>query len=357
MRRAILLILFILALAVAGQPVALAESFKAIGQFSLRALDDGCYQITDGVGREIFLAPRGQPAPPQADPANVVPIPVRRMAMDSGRDASLLITLGVIDTVVAVSGGPKDWTIPQIKKGLADGAIVSLGQNHALDYEQLSKAKPDVFFTWDESLIPMLAELGVPTVITNTELARDLDTQIRFVELLAPLFDRQRQADEYVARVYAALETIKAKTRQTQSKPKIIWGDIYSKRVLVEPGNSWAAQIVEAAGGDYLFMDVAGDTCLEIALERFYASGNQADVMITYRGPALGMATKAQMAKANKSIAGIRPLTAGRVYCPLDHYRQSSHRLDEVLIDLAAIIHPELYPGHKLKFFMEMPEK
>jgi iron complex transport system substrate-binding protein len=44
-----------------------------------------------------------------------------------------------------------------------------------------------------------------------------------------------------------------------KKKPKVIWGDVFSKRVLVEPGNSWAAQIVQAAGGDYLFADVAGD--------------------------------------------------------------------------------------------------
>jgi iron complex transport system substrate-binding protein len=282
---------------------------------------------------------------------------VKSVATDSWRDTSILPALGVIDKVKAVTGKPKDWTIPKIREGLENGSVVSLGQRHGLDFEQLAKVKPDVFFTWDESLVPMMDELGIPTVVTNTEIARDLDTQIRFINYLAPFFGKQKEADEYVRRAYAALEGIKAKTSRVEKKPKVIWGDVYSKRVLVEPGNSWAAQIVDAAGGDYLFADVSGDTCLEIALERFFFSGNQADIMITYRTPRQGVATKARMAALNKTIAGIKPLNTGKVFYPRKHYSQSADKLDEILVELAAMIHPELYPGHKLKFFAEMPEE
>lgn len=234
--------------------------FTAIGPYSVESRKDGSFVVTDGIGRHIYLVPRGQQAPPGLQPKDIVRIPVKSLATDSWRDTSLLVALGTIDTVKAVTGKTDDWTIPQIHNGLKDGSVVSLGQRHGLDYEQLTKVKPDVFFTWDESLVPLLDELGIPTVITNTETARDLDTQIRFINYLAPFFGKQKEADEYVTRTYAALEEIKAKTSRVSKKPRVIWGDIYSKRVLVEPGNSWAAQIVEAAGGDYLFADVAGDT-------------------------------------------------------------------------------------------------
>jgi iron complex transport system substrate-binding protein len=234
--------------------------FKAIGPFSVESRADGSFVITDGIGRKIYLVPKGQQVPPGLKPKDIVRIPVQTLATDSSRDTSLLLALGAIDTVKAVTGKPGDWTIPQIHNGLKNGTIVSLGQRHGLDYEQLAKVKPEVFFTWDESLVPMMDELGVPTVVTNTETARDLDTQIRFINYLAPFFGKQKEADEYVTRTYAALEGIKAKTSGVGKKPKVIWGDVYSKRVLVEPGNSWAAQIVEAAGGDYLFADVSGDT-------------------------------------------------------------------------------------------------
>ncbi|MCB2190073.1 MAG: ABC transporter substrate-binding protein [Deltaproteobacteria bacterium] len=355
MKKSILVFLALLIISLAA-PLPPRAAFRAIGPFSVESHEDGSFIITDGIGRRIYLVPRGKTPPPGVPPQEVVRIPVKSIASDSARDTSLLLALDAINTVKAVTGKPQDWTIPYIHQGLVQGSIVSLGQSHGLDYEQLAKVKPDVFFTWDESLIPMMDELGIPTVITNTDLARDLDTQIGFVKFLAPFFGSHRQADDYVAKVYTALDGIKTKTQQADSKPKVIWGDVYSKRVLVEPGNSWAAQIVQAAGGDYLFADVSGDTCLEIALERFFSSGNEAEVMITYRTPRQGMATKARMKATNRTIAGIKPLNSGKVYYPLKHYRQSAQKLDEILLDLAAIIHPELYPGHQLRYFAELQE-
>lgn len=76
--------------------------------------------------------------------------------------------------------------------------------------------------------------------------------------------------------------------------------------------------------------------------------------MITYRTPKQGMATKAHMKATNKTIAGIRPLNGGKVFYPLKHYSQSADKLDQILVELAAMIHPELYPGFKLKYFAEM---
>jgi iron complex transport system substrate-binding protein len=42
---------------------------------------------------------------------------------------------------------------------------------------------------------------------------------------------------------------------------------------------------------------------------------------------------------------------------PKPVYAQSADRLDELLTEIAAILHPEAYPGHELKFFVELPLK
>ncbi len=31
-------------------------------------------------------------------------------------------------------------------------------------------------------------------------------------------------------------------------------------------------------------------------------------------------------------------------------------KLDEIITEIAAILNPELFPGYKLKFFVELPE-
>jgi iron complex transport system substrate-binding protein len=55
-------------------------------------------------------------------------------------------------------------------------------------------------------------------------------------------------------------------------------------------------------------------------------------------------------------LASIRPLKAGKVYAPLPHYSQSGDRLDEILTEIAAILHPEAYPDFQYQYFVELPD-
>jgi iron complex transport system substrate-binding protein len=59
----------------------------------------------------------------------------------------------------------------------------------------------------------------------------------------------------------------------------------------------------------------------------------------------------------NPLLRGIRPLQSGKVFAPLPHYIQSGDKLDEILTEIAAILHPRLYPGYKRRYFMELPDR
>ena len=59
----------------------------------------------------------------------------------------------------------------------------------------------------------------------------------------------------------------------------------------------------------------------------------------------------------NPILKNIGPLENGKVLAPLPHYAQSTDRLDEIILEMAAILHPELFPGYKKKFFLELPDE
>lgn len=56
-------------------------------------------------------------------------------------------------------------------------------------------------------------------------------------------------------------------------------------------------------------------------------------------------------------LAGIGPLDKGQVFSPLPHYAQSIDRLDEIALEIAALIHPKLFPGFERQFFIELPKE
>lgn len=331
--------------------------FMSIGGFAVNKIGQGWTEVRDGAGRTFVLIPRGEKAPDGYETWQVVETPVRRVAAYGSFDISILKALGVIeDVLVGVTKKKEEWTIPEVVKGMAENRITYLGNYNAIDYERLKASEPELVLTWDMSIIPMLDEMGIACVVTSTPVAMCLNARMKFVSFIAPFFNKEKEARAYFSKVDAALEKIREVTKDAPENPKVIWGDIYEKRVLVEPGNAWVGELVALAQSDYLFDDVIGKSCIEISLERFLYSGEDAEIFFTYRTPSNGATSKAALARANPLVAGLKPLKDGKVYSPYATYAQSGDKLDEILTDIAAILHPSCYPGHMSRYFRELPD-
>jgi iron complex transport system substrate-binding protein len=331
------------------------QSFMNVGEFAVTR-KEGYIVVRDGAGRTLALVPRGQPAPAGFAPTRVIETPVRRAVAYRPFEVGILKALGEVDAVVGVTSPRDKWFVDEMRRGFDEGRIAYVGEYNSIDYERVKTLHPDVVMTWDPSIIPMMDSLGIPVVVTSTPIATCLNTQMRFVQFIAPFFGREKEADAYFKRVSDTLADIRHKTKDDK-KPNVMWGDIYEKRVLVEPGNAWVAELIGIAQSDYLFDDVYGTSCIEISTERFLSSGEQADLYFTYRTPQAGATSKAALARLNPLIANIRPLGRdGRAYAPLPLYAQSADRLDEIMLDISAILHPSIFPRHQLKFFQQLPD-
>jgi iron complex transport system substrate-binding protein len=331
------------------------RSFMNVGEFSV-SRKDGHTEVRDGAGRRLALVPRGGPAPAGFEPTSVIEVPVRRVIASRAFEIGIMAALGVPEALVGVTEPKEKWTRDDVRQGFKEGRIAYVGPGTDIDYERVKAQRPEVVMTWDPSIIPMMDSLDIPVVVTATPIATCLNTHMRFVEFIAPFFGRENEGQAYFEKVAAALQNIRDRT-QGLPKPKAMWGDIYEKRVFVEPGNAWVAELIGLAQSDYLFDDVYGTSCIEISTERFIHSGKEADIYFTYRTAGRGASSKAALARTNPLIAGIRPLgPEGRVYAPKPLYAQSSDRLDEILTEISAILHPQAHPGHPMSFFVELPD-
>ncbi len=334
-----------------------SDVFLDIGPFSVENIGHNITVVQDGAGRKILLVPRGKKAPKKLSDMLVVHTPVRRVVAYRYFDVSALKVLGVLNTLTGVTIPLDKWHLPQIRQRIKKGLIKYIGRPDAIDFETLKRLGPDLVLTWDLSVIPMLNDLGIAAVITTTPVAMCLNARMKFVEFLAPFFQRRKAARLFYRRVKNALDDIKIRTSNVLDRPKVMWGDIYEKRVLVEPGNSWIGQLVAIVNSDYLFDDIYGASCIEINLERFIYSGRDADIYFTYRTPETGATSKDALKELNPLIADIKPLRPrGRVYAPSPDFNEQQDRLDEIFTEIAAILHPQLYPGYRLKFFIRLPE-
>jgi iron complex transport system substrate-binding protein len=334
------------------------QSFIQIGEFTIVRASENRTEVRDGAGRTLVLVPRSAPMPKDVNPTRLVRTPVQRVAAYGFFDVATMRALGVLeDALVGVTCPAEGWHVQEVKQGMAEGKIAFLGDYNSIDFERLKQQQPELVLTWDHSIIPMLEELGIPCAITSTPTAMCLNARMRFVQFLAPFFHKEKEADAFFERVNNALIAIRERTADAGPPPKVMWGDIYEKRVLVEPGNAWVGELVGLAHSDYLFEDVYGTSCIEIAVERFLYSGDEADILFTYRTKEDGATSKAALARMNPLLEDIRPFKQGKVFAPLPHYKQSGDRLDEILTEIAAIVHPDVYRDYERRYFVELPDQ
>ena len=283
-------------------------SFIQIGEFTINRVTPDRTDVRDGAGRTLVLIPRHAKAPADVAPSRIVRVPVERVVAYGFFEVATLRALGIIDRLVGVTTPENRWFVKEVKEGMASGKIAFLGDASSIDFERLKKQRPELVLTWDPSIIPMLDGLKIPCAVTSTPVAMCLNARMRFVQFLAPFFQREKEADAFFDRINMTLMDIRDRTADAGPTPKVMWGDIYEKRVLVEPGNAWVGELVGLAQSDYLFNDVYGTSCIEIAVERFLYSGEEADILFTYRTRDSGATSKEALARMNPLLKGIGPL-------------------------------------------------
>ena len=338
-------------------------AFLQIGDFSVRRVSDSRTEVRDGSGRTLVLIPKDAPLPPDCDPKLVLRVPVQRVAAYGNLSVAAMQVLGVAKEALAgVTLPEKEWARcnPDIAQSMREGRVVWLGDPDRIDYERLKQLEPDLVISWDATVLPLLNDLRIPVLVAASPLSGSLEVRMRYVQFLAPFFGKEREAAAWFAQVETALAEIRARAAGVSKRPGVMWGGPYGRRILVEPGNSWESELIELAGGNFLFKDVFGASscCVEISLERFLLSGAEAELLFTYGNRTTGITSKAAVSRMNPLIQGIAPLKTGRVYAPaVCKHHASVSRMGEMLTEIAAILHPELYPDRHKHYFEELPER
>ncbi|MCD6305425.1 MAG: ABC transporter substrate-binding protein [Deltaproteobacteria bacterium] len=333
--------------------------FEQFGQFTVKSLHDGRKEITDGIGRKLLLVPRGNKPLKGDEEARTVRVPVEKVVVYSAYNAALIKELGRVNSIAGVISPEERWYIPEIREGIRDGKISYIGEYKSIDYEKLKALKPNVVFTWDEGIIPKLEELSIPCVLTSTRIAKDLASHINFIQFLSAFYGEEEMAKSFVDAQFKEIDEISAGWKEAKSKPKVVWGDIYERKVLVEPGNSWAGQMVEKAGGDYLFHDLEGASCMQVTLEKFFSRTKGADILVTYRGPESGITSKERLRQSSRLLQAveINPMNEGSIYFTGCRLYQTAD-VAGIIGELASLLHPGLFPEQKTpEYFFKLQDK
>ncbi|WP_310994155.1 ABC transporter substrate-binding protein [Aequorivita marina] len=289
----------------------------------------------------------------------VVQVPIEKMVVTSTTHIPSLEMLGETNSLV---GFPDLSFISSEKtrKRIANDEITELGKNEDINTEILIDLAPDAIIGFaidgNNSTFSTIQKTGIPVLYNSDWTETSPLGKAEWIKFFGLLFKKEKQADSIfntIEKKYLEVKDLAATAAET---PTVISGAMFKDVWYMPQGNSWGAQFIADAHGDYLWKNAKGTGSLSLNLESVIEKGHDAEVWI---GP--GQFTSLEEIKnASDAYAQFKAFKDEKVYSysmkkgatgGVIYFELAPNRPDLVLKDHVKILHPELLPEYQLYFF------
>lgn len=294
----------------------------------------------------------------------LVRLPVSRVILTSTTQIPHLDLLGETNKL---TGFPKtDLISSELTRARIDsGKVTDLGSGPSVNPEMVINLQPDwvMISTLGEDLryLDLFAQAGIPALINGEYVEQNplgRAEWIKFTGVLLGKYEEAVEAFEKIKSAYQEAERLASK-RSTDLRPKVLSGVMYQDIWYAPGAESWGAQLLQHAGGDYVFEDQAGAGSLQLNYEFVLDRATEAEIWI---GSADFPDLKT-MASNEPRYRNFKAWETGKVYTytakkgatgGLEYFELGYVRPDLLLKDLIKILHPELLPEYELYFYQKL---
>jgi iron complex transport system substrate-binding protein len=206
-----------------------------------------------------------------------------------------------------------------------------------------------------------LAETGIPVAVEGSYMEESPLGRAEWIKFTAAFLGKGAEADSAFAVVDSSYRALAALARTAKRRPTVFVGAPFGGSWWVASGRTYVGRLLADAGGDYLWASDTTRGSLHLDMEAVLGRAADADFWINAgewkdladaerKDPrnALFKAWKEGHVYANDAI---RCDAGGR-----DFFETGASRPDWILADLIHILHPELLPGHKPRWYRRLPE-
>jgi len=291
-----------------------------------------------------------------------IQIPIKNIVVTSTTHIPSLEMLDVTDKLI---GFPNLNYISseKVRARIDAKKIKELGSNQSLNTEALIDMQPEVIIGYGiDNTNPTLDNLqksGLKVVLNGDWNEQSPLGKAEWIKLFGALFDKQTLANSLFKRIEHEYTTTLSLIKNSTQKPSILAGALYEDKWYLPQGESWGAQFLANAGGNYLWRQTKGTGSLALSFEEVIEKGLNADFWI---GPGQ-FTTLADLAKASENYTKFKAYKTKNIYTfsakkgktgGVIYYELAPNRPDIVLKDLVKILHPDLLPNHTLYFFQKL---
>jgi iron complex transport system substrate-binding protein len=325
--------------------------------------------LPEGSSLRYVLVQCGTPAPELegdlAD-AQVIEVPVREVVSLTTTNLPHFAELGIVDRLVGVGTGAFVVT-PEVLERIESGELPDFADSGGQpDLERLVAAGPDLLLMdgFGDTLLDdvrRFTDAGVPVAIDADFNERTLLGRAEWLKFTSLFTNTERAAEDVYAGVRDRYEERREYAAQFEERPRVLVNTPYEGTWFVPGGDSFLANAIADAGGEYVFAEAEGTYSHAYDIETVLDTGADADVWIQ-AGSVNG--TLDDLLAVDERFGSFRALAEGEVWAwdawvteggGYAIFEVAYTRADLLLDDLVAALHPEARDDIDLTFYGQVP--
>lgn len=307
------------------------------------------------VRQRYFLVNHGAEIPRNLPEGVVIRVPVENAVVYTSVHASMIEELGCLDVISAVCE-PQYMISPEVIRRVADGTIADVGMSTSPNVEKIVDLNADIIIAspFENSGFGAAEKIGVPIVQAADYMENHPLGRTEWVKFYGLLFGKREMADSLYRATASCYNALKETVSAVSSRPTVFLETKYGSSWAVPSGKSYIGVLHADAGADYLFADDNSASARELSFEAVFDRASEADFWL-FKGYYTDMDSRDDLRDQYPPYANFKAFKEGRIYyCNTmvsNYYDEVTLHPDRVLADLAAIYHPELFPGYSLRYY------
>lgn len=339
-----------------GFQVNFGESYKLVSVLNP-------WQYSRDVSYSYVLSAREDMLPDSLRHLSWIRTPVRRAIVLSTTHVAMIDQLGQASSLVGVSGSDFIYS-QEIRERIKSGKVVDVGYGQGLDYETIVELDPDVLFIYGVegnvvATLEKLTELKIPVVFCGEYLEAHPLGKAEWIRFFSLFFDLEEEADSFFQSIDSSYNHLAELASRVEEKPGVLTGLPWKDTWHMAGGKSFAARLIEDAGGNFLWNDNSSTQAIPLDLESVYLRAVNAGVWIN-PGAASSLEDIGSM---DERFMDLKVVQEGQVYNNNlrtssaggnDYWESGTVRPDLVLADLIAVFHPDLMADHRFVYYRQL---
>jgi iron complex transport system substrate-binding protein len=322
------------------------------------------WQGAGGVVQKLALVRKEDRNQVNTDPALTITIPVKKVICMSTTHLAMISALHEEVTVKGFSGNDFIYD-PEFCSMAEAGLISDVGYEDNLNKELILNINPDLIIAYgvgseSAGYVSRLRELGIKVLFDADYLEEDPLGKSEWIKVFGALFSKEKMADSIFRSLEGRYRNIKTIVgRETKKSPKVLLGMPFRDTWYISPGNSYISRLVSDAGGDYLWNGTRSSFSMPESIESVYFKALGADYWLN---PGT-VSSAAEIPAIDSRLSSLPAFRENHIYNNNkrinskggnDYWESGCLNPDIILMDMASIFHPELFPRHELFYYQRI---